>query len=353
MAETIALVGGETLLGREVREVFGETALGRNLQLFGGEPELADPALGDIAQDAVKKTVAKKKAVGRSISGKIIEIDGAAEFLARLTPDALQSADFIILAGGKLRTEALEANPDSVIVDLTYSLEDDPDARLRAPLAEAGYSNDDPGPVIVAHPAAVAIAMVLGRLNTTYPITNAAIHIFEPASERGKEGMDELQTQTVSLFSFQPLPKAVFDTQLSFAMLPRLGDRAKPTLEDVEDRIERHLATLLDRLGGIPMPSIRLIQAPVFHGHSFSLWIEFEDAPTVAEIEDALAGQSIDVRSADHEAPSNLAVAAQAGVMVGSIAPDRNNSNAAWIWMAADNLRLMAENAAAIINERL
>ena len=351
LAETIALVGGETLLGREVREVFGETALGRNLQMFGGEPEAIDAAPGEKSGVKSKKKVSAPR--GEIISGKLIEIDGAAEFLARFTPDALRSADFVILAGGSLQAEALEANPDSVVIDLTYALEDRPDARLRAPLAEGGYENDDDGPVIVAHPAAVAIAMVLSRLNTTFPITNASIHIFEPASERGKPGIDELQAQTLSLFSFQEMPKKVFDTQLSFAMLPKLGQGAAPKLEDIEERIERHLATLLDRLGGLPMPSLRLVQAPVFHGHSFSMWVEFEDAPSVAEIEDALAGEGIDVRSEDLEAPSNIGVAGQSGVTVGSITPDRNNGNAAWIWMAADNLRLMAENAAAIVRERL
>ncbi len=336
------------MLGREVREVFGETSLGRNLQLFGGEPELVDPALGDTptAKDSKKKPV-------KSISGKLIEIDGAAEFLARLTPDALKSADAIVLAGGKLQTEALAANPDSLVVDLTYTFDDAPDARLRAPLAEAGYESDDSGPVVIAHPAAVAIAMVLGRLHSNFPIANAMVHIFEPASERGKPGVDELQSQTLSLFSFQPMPKAVFDGQLSFALLPRLGSQAAPTLEEIEERIERHLATLLDRLGGVPMPSLRLVQAPVVHCHSFSMWVEFEDAPAVGEIEDALAGDSIDVRGADFDAPSNIGVAGQSGVTVGSITPDRNNGNAAWIWMAADNLRLMAENAAAVIRERL
>ena len=37
MADTIALVGGETLLGREVREVFGESSLGQQLQVIAGE----------------------------------------------------------------------------------------------------------------------------------------------------------------------------------------------------------------------------------------------------------------------------------------------------------------------------
>ena len=45
-------------------------------------------------------------------------------------------------------------------------------------------------------------------------------------------------------------------------------------------------ATLLERAEtGVPMPSIRLTQVPVFHGYSLSFWIEFEDAPDVNALE--------------------------------------------------------------------
>ncbi|MDZ4783839.1 MAG: hypothetical protein SGJ19_26625, partial [Planctomycetia bacterium] len=47
-----------------------------------------------------------------------------------------------------------------------------------------------------------------------------------------------------------------------------IGDAAPERLEDLELRIERHLATLLSSASRAPIPSIRLIQAPVFHGHS-------------------------------------------------------------------------------------
>ena len=101
----------------------------------------------------------------------------------------------------------------------------------------------------------------------------------------------------------------------------------------------------------MPMPSIRVTQAPVFHGYSFSFWIEFEDAPDVNSLEEALMGDWIDVRGADVEPPDNVGVAGQSGITVGAITPDRNDGNAVWLWAAADNLRLTAETAALIARE--
>jgi aspartate-semialdehyde dehydrogenase len=195
---------------------------------------------------------------------------------------------------------------------------------------------------------------VLSRLHPNFPIARSIVHIFEPASERGKSGIDELQQQTVNLLSFKELPKDIFGAQLSFNMLPRLGEESAVQLHEVEDRIERHLATLLERVEtGAPMPSIRLIQAPVFHGYSLSFWIEFEDAPDMNELEGALSGDWVDVRAENVEPPDNAGVAGQSGISVGAITPDRNDGSAVWLWLAADNLRLTAETAALIAREAI
>ncbi len=328
MAEIIALVGGETLLGREVREVLGETGLGSHLRLV---------------------------ASGEEDVGTLTELGGEPAFLAKLDPDAVEDAAVVILAGSAESSRAaLNAEPAGVIVDLTWATESDPAARIRAPQVEdVEHDGQQAGPQIVAHPAATAIAMVLKRLHADYPIARAVVHIFQPASEYGTPGIEELQQQTVNLLSFQPLPKKVFDAQLGYAMLAQLGSEAPAPLAEMEDRIERHLASLLERLEGVPMPSLRLIQAPVFHGYSFSFWIEFEEAPGASDIEDAMNREQFDVRAGDLEPPNNVGVAGQSGIAVGAITPDRNSATAFWIWAAVDNLRLAAESAALIAGEAL
>ena len=130
---------------------------------------------------------------------------------------------------------------------------------------------------MIAHPAAIALAMLLAKLVKVTPVRRSVVHIFEPASERGQRGMDELQQQTVALLAFQKLKTDVFDAQLGFNLLARYGEEALERLELIEQRVERHLASLLAAWPGIPMPSLRMIQAPVFHGHSFSVWAEFEN----------------------------------------------------------------------------
>jgi len=55
--------------------------------------------------------------------------------------------------------------------------------------------------IVIAHPAAVALALLLLRARKAGEIRTALATVFEPASERGRRGMDELHEQTVNLLT--------------------------------------------------------------------------------------------------------------------------------------------------------
>ena len=136
-------------------------------------------------------------------------------------------------------------------------------------------------------------------------------------------------------------------------MLAQYSEEAPQTLESIELRIERHLASLLGVYPAAPMPSIRLAQAPVCHGYSISVHAEFEERPDVLSLAAALSSPQVDVRIGDIEPPHNVGITGQSGIAVGSILPDRNNPNGCWFWVVTDNFRLMAQNALAVVRSLL
>jgi aspartate-semialdehyde dehydrogenase len=326
----VVLVGCETLLGREIRDITETTQADLNLRLV---------------------------AAGEEESGRLTRLGDEPAMVEGLTAESLSGARAVFLAGSpESSRKALELVDEGVpCIDLTFVGEDRPEARLRAPsVEEEPEENGGSNLHVVAHPAAIALALLLRRLHANDPIQRSVIQVFVPASEHGTAGVEELQQQTVSLLSFKNLPKAVFDTQLGFNMLARYGEEAPHSLEESELRIERHLATLLALPGegeGAPMPSLRVIQAPVFHGYSFSLWVEFESGPDLEALESSLVMGAIEVRGADFEPPTNVGQAGQGGIAVGALAPDRNHADACWFWLVTDNLRLMAENAVAVARQ--
>lgn len=288
--------------------------------------------------------------------GNFGEKDGEAVYLDPLSAAAVQS-DFALLfagtqAGAEKTYELVKAARNRpAVIDCTGLLENKPEARITAPLLHE--SNEFEGwLLVIAHPAATAIAMVLDRLARHRKLRSAVINILEPASERGKGGISELHNQTANLLAFKALPKDVFDAQLSFNLLPQYGSDAPVSLAAAEGRVERDLATLLSRQSNraaIPMPSIRLLQAPVFHGYSLSAWVEFEGDVNAEDLGEALGTAQIEVRSAEQEVPTNVGAAGQSGLAVGDVRIDRNNPRAAWIWIAMDNLRMTSEAAAELL----
>lgn len=315
----IAIVGADTLMGRELRELAEQRLPDAEVKVLAGE-------------DAVISAGEDEPYVIEAIS-----------------PDSLEDVNVVLLAGtvDAARSARSHASSGTLIIDVSGSLEDEPDARL---VDAESPVHDASGIRVIAHPAALALSMLLRAAHESAPLRHAVVQVFEPASERGQAGLNELQQQTTSLLSFRQLDKKVFDAQLGFTMLPRYGEDAPQSLEATEQRIERHLASLL--AGEARLPSLRLIQAPVFHGHSYSLWLEFEERPDLRELVDSLSSAGIEVREADVEPPTNVGMAGQSGVAVGLVEADRNAPHAVWMWAASDNLRIAADTALALAGAR-
>lgn len=329
---TLAIVGGESLLGKEVRELLEASSLAVNIKLI---------ASADAVNTSIITAVRDEPVV-------INSIDMA----------DLGSAEVLVLAGEQESSrkayeqiESVKATP--LVIDVNGGLEDHPGTRLRAPMAEPPGTEAAAAIQVIAHPAAIAIALFLAHLRKAGVIRRSVIEIFEPASERGQSGIEELQKQTVALLSFKPLPKEIYDTQVAFNLLPEFGSDSPHKLAEIELKIDRHLASLLATDGNVPMPSLRVMHGPVFHGYSISVWAEFDQNPGTDAIMDALASNDIDLRVATHEPPSNVGVAGQRGITVGAIAPDRNHPRAFWFWIVADNLRIAAENVVEVVREAL
>jgi aspartate-semialdehyde dehydrogenase len=198
--------------------------------------------------------------------------------------------------------------------------------------------------VVVAHPAAAVLALLLLRAQQAGPLTRVASTVFEPVSERGRRGMDELHEQTVNLLSFQEMPKKTFDAQVAFNMLSRYGTHAVTPLSTVETRIVEHLRHITQER--VPVPSLMLVQSPIFHGYTFSIYVELERETPLKDLAQVFAGEHISLTPSGAEEPSNVNVAGQEDVLLTVRADNAGPRHKAfWLWAAVDNLKLSAVTA--------
>ena len=321
MPATWLLIGGETLLGTEIAEVVAERKLPVTLKAAAARPDV------------------------RILTAK----DDELEVVAPLDAASVEEASVLILAGSaaahtEARRLALASGSAPALIDASGPLELLPEARICAPVLGGALAADRKTIHIPAHPVAVGLARLVRACRPELGLVECVSTIFEPASEHGREGLSELHQQVLELFNFKQLPREIYDAQLAFNLLPRLGEDAPLPLGTVEARIEKHLASLLGP-SGLPLPSIRLVQAPVFHGYSLSARLKFEAPADVERIAAALTAADFEVRGADVEPGTNAGLAGQSGLVVSNIERDRQDPRAAWLWLAFDNIRAHAENA--------
>lgn len=323
----IAIAGASTLLGRELKDVLSESPLAAASFVLLDE------------EDA---------------QGQLDQVGDEVTFIQPIGADAFDHADFTFFCGTEKLTlkhwrQAQRAG--STVIDLSGALDRETGVLVRAPWLDADAISVDlfTSAVVPAHPAAVALGLLMERLQQAAAIRFAAATVLVPASEFGRPAMDELHQQTVNLLSFQSLPRSIYDAQAAYNLLGGMGEAAAVNLSDAEARIRRHYDTLSG--GRWPALALQVVHAPVFHGHTFSIAIELERPVEIAALEEALSGEHVDLVLEDTDSPSNLAATGQNDILV-RLRPEQGGRKAGgvtrlWLWAASDNLRLHAQNAVA------
>jgi len=318
-----AIVGAASLKGKEIAEMLNE----RNFPAVDVRLLDDDESLGQL------------EAMGDEIS-----------FIQSVRAEQFEHVDFTFFASDvdctrKNWKRARDAG--SAIIDLSAALENEPGASVRSLWVERERGqlappDLQPGPCVTAHPAAVALALLLLRARKAGAIRRVVATVLEPASEHGQRGMDELHQQTVNLLSFQPLPKDVYDAQVAFNMIARYGQKSQPSLDSVETRVLRHYKKIAG--DDAPLPSLMLLQAPIFHGHALAVFLEMDSAPDLAALSQALSGDHVTIPAPEEDSPSNVSAAGHADIQL-SVKPDPAQANGVWLWAAVDNLRIAALTA--------
>jgi aspartate-semialdehyde dehydrogenase len=326
----IAIVGAASLRGKELNEALGESPF----------------AAADFVLMDDQEVIGQLEAVGDEVT-----------FIQQITPRSFEQADFTFFTGSAEQTRKhweAAAQAGSTIIDQSGALESEKEAVVLAPwLEHAAHTLHLRTPAVIpAHAAALALGLLMGQVRQASGVRSAFATVLEPASEYGRAAMDELHQQTVSLLSFQGMPKALYDTQVAFNATPAAGPEGKIDLHASEARVRRHYALLGG--GRLPALAIQLAHVPVFHAHTFSLGLELERAMTAEQLGELLAAsEHVEVAASDDEAPSNLAAAGQDQVLVRVRAAEdeAGPTHRFWLWAAADNLKLNAVNAVACAAE--
>jgi aspartate-semialdehyde dehydrogenase len=333
----VAIAGATSLLGKDLQQCMDESGFP------AGEIRLFDEGLA---------------------AGTLTEVGGEPAVVQHIDEFSFQRVRFAFFTGSPafaLKHGPAAQRAGATVIDLTGGLAAQSavlptiphlDAMFPA-AANASVPAQAPGaPVslcIAPSAAAIVVCSLVAALREFAPI-RVAITFLQPASVRGAEGVEELESQTVKLLSLQPLPQTVFDTQIAFNLTNRWGAASAEQFSAVRARIVQETRSYVS--GRAAMPAIALVQAPVFFGHAFSTYVEFATRPDTESLTARMRAAGFRIAEAEDPAPSNVTAAGESQAIIGPCEPDVSVDNACWFWGAADNLRLATANAVRIA-ERL
>jgi aspartate-semialdehyde dehydrogenase len=330
----VAIVGAASLRGRELKETLEE----RNFPV-------RDVVLLDD-DDAI---------------GQLDTVADEATFIQSVTRSSFHNVDLVFFAGDPAFTRKnwhYAKENGCAIVDLSYALEDDGGLPIRSPWLdrelrpemERSQVDLETTAVVSANAMATMLALLLHRAQKTGVVRSSIATVFDPVSEHGKKGMDELHKQTLNLLSFQPMPREVFDVQVAFNLVAQYGEEAKVSLAATEARMLKHVKAI--SRAHVELPAIMLLQAPTFHGHAVSIYLELERKIKPEDFSLALRGEHVKIIAATSpeapvsgdDQPSNVSAAGQSDIQV-AVKADAVRPNGIWIWATADNLKISALTA--------
>ncbi|HJY86150.1 MAG TPA: Asd/ArgC dimerization domain-containing protein [Candidatus Acidoferrales bacterium] len=333
LACRVAIAGASSLRGKELKQL-----------LEGGSFPAAEIRLFD-----------EEFAVGT-----LTEAAGEATLIQSIDEESFERVRFVFFAGtpafSARHWEAAE-RAGATVIDLSGGLADLPSAQPWIPpldslLPPPAPRSAPPARKLYLSPAAPTIAACsLAATLSKWAVQRLALVFFQPVSECGQAGIEELESQTIKLLSFQPIAQEVFDAQVAFNLLDRYGPASVERLSDARLSIAREVRGYLAGRG--PVPAIQLIQAPVFYSYAFTAYAELASPPDSAELLRALEAAGAELSSPADTAPSNVSVAGGDRLVLGQVEADANVEGGYWFWGAADNLRLPAANAVRIAEKLL
>lgn len=276
---------------------------------------------------------------------------------------ALDTYDFsdtdiaVMSAGGNVSKEWSPkiGRQGCVVIDNSSAFRYDPDVPLIVPEvnpdAVTGFSKKN----IIANPNCSTAQMVvaLKPLHDAATIKRVVVSTYQSVSGAGKEGMDELFTQTRAVFVADPVEAKKFTKRIAFNVIPHIDVFMDDGSTKEEWKMVAETKKMLD-------PKIKLtatcVRVPVFIGHSEAVNVEFEKPISADEAREILReapGCLVIDKREDGGYITPVESAGEDATYISRIREDSTLDNALNMWIVSDNLRKGAALNAVQIAELL
>ena len=332
MGFKVAVVGATGNVGRELLKTLAEREF----------------PVDDVVALASSRSIGSQVSFGED---DVLDVQALDNFDFRGTDIVLSSPGSKISAAFAPRA----AKAGAVVIDNTSQFRMDPDVPLVVPevnpQAIAQYQKRG----IIANPNCSTIQMVvaLKPLHDIAGIKRVVVATYQSVSGAGRGVMDELFSQTRSVYVADPIKPELLTKQIAFNVIPHIAEFMDGGDTKEEWKMAVETRKILDPDIAVSATCVRV---PVFIGHAEAVNVEFERPISEAEARQALRAAPgitvVDLR-ADEGYVTPVESAGEDAVYVSRIRRDPTVPHGLNLWVVADNLRKGAALNAVQIAEML
>jgi aspartate-semialdehyde dehydrogenase len=322
-SQRIVIAGASSLLGAELKLLLEES------KFAGWDFRLVDEELaaGTLTEAGGEPVVIQPVEEGSFERARFVFFTGSPQFTRANLPAARQTNVTIIDLSGWVAEHpehpaAAEWFPG---LDILRGVETPQDTAIYAIPSAAAT-------------AVSALALALAPVG----LERLVVTCFQSVSEAGRAGIEELESQTSQLLSFQSIGKPVFDAQVAFSLLDRFGSASSHSLVKARRRIRSEVKACV--AAKVNRPAVQVVHAPVFYATMFSAWSEIDRGADCQSILAACKNAGFFITEED-QSPSNVSAAGESVIQLAVPEPDPAQVGTWWYWGAVDNIRFPAWNA--------
>jgi aspartate-semialdehyde dehydrogenase len=229
-----------------------------------------------------------------------------------------------------------------VVDDSGYAARDE-----QVPLVLPGVNDQELGdlslyPVLACpDPITAILWTVMKPLYDVVGMSQLNVSTYEAVTGLGKEAMEELANQTVSLLNMREIEMKHFPKQIAFNAIPQVGMIRDDGYSDTEHKLRAETHKLLADEHLFIVPTA--VRVPVFFGSSLAVHLETGQDLSAAQAMELLQGRNgIEITDQEEKGEYPTAVTDakdQDSVFVGRIRQHPTNKKSLSMWIVADNIR--------------
>lgn len=249
----------------------------------------------------------------------------------------------LMSAGGSVAKEWAPkiAKTGCIVIDNSSHFRMDPDVPLVVPEVNAdavdGYKKKN----IIANPncSTAQLVVALKPLHDAAGVERVVVSTYQSTSGAGKEGMDELWTQTKGIFVNDTPTPTKFTKQIAFNVIPHIDVFMDDGFTKEEWKMTVETKKIVD-------PDIQLtatcVRVPTFVGHAEAVNIELAEPLTVEQAHDILReapGIMVVDKREDEGYITPVDCVGEWATFISRLRKDPTVDNGLAFWCVSDNLR--------------